>query len=129
MEHTLNKDSGYIRIRFNYVDQQKFKSVLGKASLLDVTIDRNVTVNRCNIQMLDLSSPIMKFFLDRALDQDTGRLYCAVTNVENSPINFMIANILKWQDLQGYVVCKSTPKFQICLLKIQRSLINQYLFA
>ena len=68
MEHTLNKDSGYIRIRFNYVDQQKFKSVLGKASLLDVTIDRNVTVNRCNIQMLDLSSPIMKFFLDRALD-------------------------------------------------------------
>lgn len=106
IEHTLHIDSGYIRIRFNEVDQQKFKSVLGKASLLDVTVDRNVAVSRHNIHMLDLSSPIMQFFIEKAMDYDTGGLCCAVSDAENSHINFMTANILKWQDLQGNVVRK-----------------------
>lgn len=106
IEHTLHIDSGYIRIRFNDLYQQRFKNVLGKASLIDVTLDRNVAVNRKNIHMLDLSSPIMQFFIEKALDYDTGGLCCAICDAENSHINFMTANILKWQDLQGNVVRK-----------------------
>ena len=56
--------------------------------------------------MLDLSSPIMQFFIEKAMDYDTGGLCCAISDAENSHINFMTANILKWQDLQGNVVRK-----------------------
>ena len=106
IEHTIHSESRYIRIRFNEENQKRFKSILGKASLLEVTIDRSVAVNRPNIHMLDLSSPIMQFFIEKAMDYDTGGLCCAISDAENSHINFMTANILKWQDLQGNVVRK-----------------------
>jgi hypothetical protein len=106
IEHTIHSESRYIRIRLNEENQKRFKSILGKASLLEVTIDRSVAVNRPNIHMLDLSSPIMQFFIEKAMDYDTGGLCCAISDAENSHINFMTANILKWQDLQGNVVRK-----------------------
>ena len=106
IEHTLHSESGYIRIRFNDEFQKKFKSILGKASLLDVTIDRSVAVNHPQIHMLDLSSPIMQYLIEKALDYDTGGLCCAISNAENAFMNFMTTNILKWQDLQGNVVRK-----------------------
>ena len=106
IEHTIHSEPRYIRIRFNEENQKRFKSILGKASLLEVTIDRSVAVNRPNIHMLDLSSPIMQFFIEKAMDYDTGGLCCAISDAENSHINFMTANILKWQDLQGNVVRK-----------------------
>ena len=56
--------------------------------------------------MLDLSSPIMQCFIEKALDYDTGGLCCAISDAENAFMNFMTTNILKWQDLQGNVVRK-----------------------
>ncbi len=106
IEHTLHRESGYIRVRFDEENQKKFKSILGKASLLDVTIDRSVAVNSPHIHMLDLSSPIMQFLIEKALDYDTGGLCCAISDADNAFMNFMTTNILKWQDLQGNVVRK-----------------------
>ncbi len=106
IENVFHAEVGYIRIRFNEELQQKFRAILGKAFLLDVTVDRDVAANRSNTHMLDLSSPIMQYLVNVALDYDTGGVCCAISNRDYSWINFLTANILKWQDLQGNVIRK-----------------------
>lgn len=106
IEYVVHAEMGYMRLRFEDEYQQRFKSILGKASLMDVTLDRDVAMNRHNTHMLDLSSPIMQSFIEEALDYDSGGVCCAISESEHTSINFLTSNILKWQDLQGNVVRK-----------------------
>ncbi|UBT78477.1 DEAD/DEAH box helicase [Pseudomonas amygdali] len=67
---------------------------------LDVTLDRTLAANRPDTQMLDLTSKLMRYLLDKACEHDFGGL-AAMLNAPELSEGALLGAMLRWQGPQG----------------------------
>ncbi len=109
IEFQVSHDNELIKMRFSEDLQQKFKKLLGKASILEATTSRELARNRKNIHMLDLNSPIMQYLIAQAQAYDFNGMSIN-SHYDDKSIQGIFVALLKWQHLQGYIAKK-----QLCI--------------
>lgn len=121
IEHTSHHEINTIRIRFDENFQDKFRVLLGKASIIEVTTDRTVASTRNGTHLLDLSSPIMQYFIKEATSYRFGGLSAFINTAGTNKFTEITTSILKWQDLQGHIIKK---KLCICYRSSDQVIVN-----
>lgn len=74
------------------------EKVKGFKQRMTVTFDRAMAAARSNIQMLDLNSPLMRFFVSEAKIHGFGGQSTSSTGIEGRTL---MTGVLRWQDDQG----------------------------
>lgn len=113
----FNKNGDIIRIRFDDTHQKRFKSILGKAHILEATADRITVSLKPNLHMFDLNSPILQYFIKQAKDYNFGGL--SAYFLDNKQNITLCTALLKWQDNRGKII-----KNQLCLVDTDQGIIN-----
>ncbi|MGP5174852.1 DEAD/DEAH box helicase [Psychrobacter immobilis] len=121
IEHTHHPEINTIRIRFDEELQNKFRILLGKASIIEVTTDRTIANDRNATHLLDLSSLIMQYFIKQATSYSFGGLSALINTNTTDKFTEITTSILKWQDLQGYIIKK---QLCICYRSPERLVVN-----
>lgn len=106
IEYTVHREARFFRLRFPEHLVKKFRKTLKSSTILDVTVDRVVSKNRPNTHMLDMSSEIMIYMIEKAKSYNFLGMTSRVKTTESLSFDFLISSILKWQNSYGVVIKK-----------------------